>query len=148
MTDSDRLSRLSLAQSKIVARLDDPATPAYSVAPLSNQLRLVEKALDRLTAHENNDVGLPDAELFGLVTSLSYARWLGGPHVPARRKPAGDYFVRHSEIFQTWKDAGFQLSAKPAKTGDDVADRAALVEWVEDQRAELVRCLATDEERR
>jgi hypothetical protein len=148
MTDSDRLAHLRLAQSKIVARLDDPATPAYSIAPLANQLRLVEDQMARLTARDNDDEGLPDPEMFGFVTALGYSSWLRGPSIPARRRPVNDYATREREIFQSWHDAGFELSPKPTPTGDDVADRAAVDVWLEDQRVELIRCLDKNISRR
>lgn len=131
MTDPDRLAHLLLAQSKIVERLDDPATPPYSIAPLTNQLRLVEKTIARLTADDDED-GLPDSDHLGLVTLLAYERWLRGPHLEARRKPSGtEHALAQDEIFRSWRDAGFDLSPR----------RGQIEEWVEDMRAELQRCL-------
>lgn len=130
MTDPDRLANLRLAQRTIVSRLDDPATPPYSIAPLTNQLRLVEKQIARLTS-DDDDEGLPDPDQFGLVTALAYERWLRGPHQPARRKPGTEYALAQDEIFRSWKDAGFELSPR----------RGRLEEWVEEMRTELQRCL-------
>ena len=130
MADSDRLDHLRLAQRRIVAKLDDPKTPPYSIAPLSNQLRLVEKDIARLTADENVDEGLPDPEYFGFVTALAFERWLRGRSVPPRRRP-NDFADRQGEIFQTWKKAGFELTPR-AEPVD---------EWVEENRVQLVECL-------
>ena len=133
MVDSDRLSSLRLAQSKIVERLDDPATPGYSIAPLTNQLRLVEKEMAKLT-EDKGDEGLPDPDSFGLVTALSFEHWLRG-QIPARRTPASEFSARQAEIFGSWQDAGFELSARSGS-----AD-----EWVEENRARLFACLGIDD---
>ena len=128
---ADRMARLRLTQAQIVARLDDPKTPAYSVAPLTNQLRLVARDLARLTPVET-DQGLPDPERFGAVTAFAYARWLRGPLVPPRRRPGG-YADRVAQVFGGWRNAGFVLLPRAAGDGVDG--------WVEANRTRLLEIL-------
>ena len=137
MTDSDRLANLRLAQAQIVSRLDDQKTPAYSIAPLTNQLRLVEKEISRLTDGEDQDLsGLPSSEEFCLIDAFTYQYWLEGPRVPSTRRPPNEWVKRQEEIFQSWKAAGFELSPRPETGG--------LSGWVKQNREALLQCLATE----
>ena len=129
---SDRLANLRLAQAQIVAKLDHPKTPPYSIAPLTNQLRLVERDIARLLAAEEVDEGLPDPDQFGFVTALAYERWPRG-QVPPRRTSPTEYASRQTEIFQSWADAGFELTPRMSDTDVD--------EWVEENGLRLFDCL-------
>lgn len=142
MADPDRLDRLRLAQREIVARLDYPRTPPYSVAPLSNQLRLVEKEIARLTADEDLDHGLPGPGAVrggGRTRLRAVAAWAAyaGPTSPCQRVRG-----RRDEIFRSWHEAGFDLSPWPKSD-----EWAVLEEWVESNRARLIRCLEAEAER-
>ena len=142
-TDDRRIARLRAARDRLEAQLADDGTPAYSVAPLSNQLRLVDKELDRIqrrAADEDNDGGLPTSPArAGLTAFLRFGR----RHRRVVRGPVNDWFRREAQIFDSWESAGFVLPPATHRelnlSGEE--RRAAVWAWVDECRLELSRCL-------
>jgi hypothetical protein len=135
---ADRVATLRAIGARLKAQLDDPATPPYSVAPLSNQLRLCEKEIARLLKPATDELdGLPwTPEQAGFVDFMRYRRmrryrrnhWViddGGPR--------NAWCEAEAEIHERWFVAGFETPG----SDEDGSD-----EWVEAFRVELARCLS------
>lgn len=141
-TPAARIVRLRATRDRLEAQLKDPKTPAYSVAPLSNQLRLTDKELDRIQHRESEkDDGLPvTPEEATLLDFMQY----GSRHrvrVRSRSTSPNAWCVRQMEIWAEWEAAGFEPPTRPPDD-PDVPRRVQMDEWTEACRAELIRCLA------
>jgi hypothetical protein len=147
-TEAARIARLRATRDRLEAQLADPGTPAYSIAPLSNQLRLTDKELDRIQrAEDAKDDGLPttpdDANLLHFFQYRHHER-VGAAVAP--RRSGNAYLQRQTAIYDSWHDAGFIVPEKSYPSARGEMDRdiwlAAVDAWVEECRAELARCLA------
>lgn len=151
MTDDTtaRLDRLRMARSRLEAQLADGRTPAYSVAPLANQLRLTDKEVDRLTrVDDSDDGGLPTTpDRAGFIDFLHYARRTRRSVASRRTNRGNEWTRRRDDLMASWAAAGFVLPDPTYRERhDDLTPaeyRSETDRWVERCRAELTRCLAT-----
>jgi hypothetical protein len=136
---ADRIATLRTIGDRIKAQLDDPVTPPYSVAPLSNQLRLCEKEIDRLLKPATDELdGLPwtpeQAGFVDFMRNRAVCRYRRNPHWVRPDGPRNAWCGAESEIHERWFAAGFETPGRDEDMGSD--------EWVEACRVELARCLS------
>lgn len=148
-TAETRIDRLKMTRRRLEEQLADPKTPPYSIAPLSNQLRLTDKEIERLEkATEEDDQGLPiTTDRVTFLHLLQYAYLDRRPRLPRRAGP-NSWSDRRDDIFDQWREAGFELPPMPWRHDGPEPDRrpadvqqAERTAWVEQCRAELARCL-------
>ncbi len=141
--DDARIARLRATRDRLEAQLADDRTPAYTVAPMSNQLRLVDKELDRIhrrVVADDDDAGLPTSpDKAGLAAFFRFGR----RHRRVARGPVNEWFRRVAQIFDSWEAAGFVLPPATHRELDLSGEehRAAVWAWLEECRLELARCL-------
>jgi hypothetical protein len=137
---TDRIATLRAMSDRLKAQLDDPRTPAYSVAPLSNQLRLCEKEIDRLLKPDELDELPWTPEQAGWLDFFRYramCRYRRNPHWARRDDgPRNAWCQAEDEIHERWFAAGFETP------GRDEDEDMGSDEWVEACRVELARCLS------
>ena len=145
-----RIDRLRATRDRLERQLADPKTPAYSVAPLSNQLRLTDKELDKIHQREAaKDDGLPTTpEKASWLDFFRYRVHLRRRTIISERNPPNAWSLRQRAIWDEWEAAGFVVLPYPARDdGATVAEhRAVTTQWADDCRAELVRCLSAHEQ--
>ena len=147
MTDTTeaRIARLRATRDRLEAQLADPSTPPYSIAPLSNQLRLTDNQLDKIQRREDEkDDGLPTTP--DKATLLDFFRFTVQTHLADGRRGLNAYGRRQEAIYDSWRAAGFVPPPKSYPSGGSHGmprDEwlAAVDGWVEECRVELARCL-------
>lgn len=136
------LARLRAAREQVTARLDDPRTPAYSVAPLTNQLRLVDKRMNTLLKGDSKSGGLPETPADGTLVDLFRFRFwhrrisAGMQSAWPNRQPLNEYARRERAIFESWERAGFTADRVEGESVDAYVARC---------RAELTDLLESEE---
>jgi hypothetical protein len=143
-TDDATIERLCLARDRILEKLEDPATPAYSIAPLSNQLRLIDSSITRLGADPESEDGLPaDPDDVGFIDLVAFGLRSSRPRAAAthRRRGSTAWSERYEEILDEWTAAGFVLPERSYREVDQRDRRAAIEAWIDECRTELARCL-------
>lgn len=141
-TTDARLARLRTTRDRLEAQLADPKTPPYSVAPLSNQLRLADKEIDRIMRREEAaDDGLPTTP--DRATILDFMKYAMRQHQAVQRTALNAWGRRELEIHDEWEAAGFAVLPRPDREDDPPGRtrRQVLDDWADACRAELVRCL-------
>lgn len=144
--DRRRLAVLRMARDRVVEKLEDDGSKGYTIAPLSNQLRLLENAIANILRPLSVDDGLPSTpDKATFVDFLWYRRQerRGWRDVTATRRGRNAHRRAYDDIVDSWRAAGFVPPPYPDDRDAPDEHRAAVDEWVESCRHLLAEALAS-----